>query len=278
MQTVKNDWLNDLLANHDYHVSGHPTFAEKLGISGEATLRFARLRENIIYFLAIKPVKKKSVYQQEYLDAFRAGKINLFINKFPHLIQLFYAEELSVFNLFFPSKGYFKEVSFDRMVDFVSHVNEDFRRAAGASKAINVSMNDAFQFWTRNFLSAYAVVNDIDAFTLAGDQPLFLELKRLSTQSIIEWQPYLDDRANFASLNIIAKQQNGEAITLAYEPKNEAALAYHRYVTPTRADYITGKSSIIQPVVRAADLLAIDLRAAPSYTSTRWRTKPAYLK
>jgi hypothetical protein len=95
--TVRPDWLNDLLAANDAYVSGHPSFAERLGISGTVTLRFLRLKECILYFLAIEP--NRTNYQAEYLAAFDAGHLSELRQKFTPLVQVFYTEGSGEFTL-----------------------------------------------------------------------------------------------------------------------------------------------------------------------------------
>lgn len=275
MLTVKPDWLNDLLAANGAYVSGHPSFARRLEISGAVTLRFLRLKECLLYFLAIEPSRPD--YQEEFLAAFDAGRLRELRQQFTPLVQVFYTEGSGEFTLFYPAERTFRAVDFRQMTRLVAGHHDGFRQDAGSGKAINKSINDTFQAWTRECLSQYATANDLDAFTLAGPVPVFVELKRV-VQPLADWRPYLDDTANFNSLNLIARQRGGAAITLAYQAGNPTEIACHRGVRPHHRDYIEGRFQLLAPAAVAADLLAVPTRNDIPYTSTRWRKKPDYLK
>lgn len=74
-------------------------------------------------------------------------------------------------------------------------------------KAINRSLNDLFQWWTRSFLSPQLAINDVDAVyglsrSSQGTKPVLFELKR---SGVREWLPYLDDIPNFFLLQALSR-------------------------------------------------------------------------
>jgi hypothetical protein len=155
--------------------------------------------------------------------------------------------------------------------------HQGFGQDVGSDKAINKSLNDTFQTWTRDCLSKYATASDLDAFMLAGPAPVFLELKRV-VQPLADWRPYLDDIANFNSLNLIAQQRDGISVTLAYQANNPTEIACHRAVRPHNRNCITGQFQLLPPPAVVANLFAIATDNDVAYTSTRWRKKPKYLR
>lgn len=281
MQTIKQDWLNEALAASGYWVSGHPSFAARLGISGSVTVRFVKLKECVLYFLAIQPSQPD--YQAEYLAAFEAGKLRWLRELFAPLVQVFYTEQSSEFDLFFPDKKSFRKVGFTDLAGLVTKYHAGFGENTGTGKAINQSINDTFQAWTRAHLNAYSIVNDLDAFSSGAGRPVFVELKRVKQPldgwlpDDKGWLPYLDDVANFNAQNLIARQREGVAITLAYQTTNEDQIAYHGHISPSKREFISGRFKLIHPAEIALDLLAVDLRHEPPYHSTRWHKKPTYL-
>ena len=274
MLTRKEDWLNDFLAENGAYVSGHPSFAHQLGISGAVTVRFVKLNECVLYFLAIQPIQPD--YQAEYLAAFEDGKLNWLRELFFPLIQVFYTEEGSEFDLFFPDKKCFRKFSFAGLTNLAIKYHAGFGQNVGVGKKINRSINDTFQLWTRTHLNAYCIVNDLDAFSTSQSPFVFIELKRV-VQSLDGWLPYLDDVSNFNAQNLIAQQRAGIAITLAYQADNENQIAYHAHISPNKREFIDGQFKLISPTEIARDLLAVDLQHAPRYRSTRWHQKPSYL-
>lgn len=74
-------------------------------------------------------------------------------------------------------------------------------------KARNKQIVDALHAWSREHVSSDLIVNDIDAFYAAGplDNPTtpvaLVEFKR---SSVVGWQPYLDDLANYGLMRRIA--------------------------------------------------------------------------
>jgi|GEM_PF-1983239 len=275
MLTVRPDWLNDLLATNGAYVSGHPSFAERLGISGAVTLRFLRLKECILYFLTIEP--NQPDYQAEYLAAFDADHLNELRQKFTPLVHVFYTEGSAEFTLFYPAKRTFLTADFREMTRLTAGHHQGFGQDIGSGKGINKSINDTFQTWTRECLSKYATANDLDAFKLAGPAPVFLELKRV-TQPLADWRPYLDDIANFNSLNLIAQQRGGISVTLAYQANNPTEIACHRNIRPHNRDCIAGRFQLLPPAAAAASLLTVTTENDITYTSTHWRKKPDYLR
>lgn len=273
MLTIKGDWLNDFLAVNGSFVSGHASFASRLGISGHVTIRFIMQGKHIVYFLAINPII--SNYREEYLLAFKAGYINRLREIFSPLVQVFYFEDKEDFDLFYPNKEEFRQVTSERMAYLVSTQNEGFTKDIGSKKKINRTTNDNFQKWTRKHLSGKMTAVDLDAFNISGESPVFIELKRVDEPldgwlpNDEGWLPRLNDIANFNAVNVIARLLKGTSITLAYDENSDKEIAYHRDITHTNWTFINGRLKIISPYLIANDLLNIKMENEPLYTSFR---------
>lgn len=270
MLTIKGDWLNDYLAAQGALVSGHPGFARRLGISGAVALRFIKHRSRVLYFLTINP--ETTDYEAEYLAAFRAGHLSWLREMFAPLVHLFYSESAAEFCLFKPQTGEFRRVDFTEMTRLVGNYHPDFVKNSGTAKEINKTMNDAFQQWTRQYLSTYLTVNDIDAFAVGGDVPLFFELKRVR-ESLETWRPYADDNRNYAALEAIAQAHCGVALTLAYQPGGAPAVALHRHLQPLGSASISGQVRLVDAATAVRRPLSVDFSHTPRYTSTNHRQR-----
>jgi len=100
-------------------------------------------------------------------------------------------------------------------------INESLVSSEGSSKAINKSMNDNFQRWTRQHLSKFLVINDFDGFYMKDSTVFILELKRVR-ESCEKWHPYTDDISNYrACLSIVADS--------GFHRDNFKTIAYNDY-------------------------------------------------
>lgn len=269
MQTTKQDWLNDALAAAGYFVSGHESTRAFTGVRGKAEVRFARLPGGAtVFFLTIG--SPEPGYRELYPAAFRAGPLGWLRSVFQPLLQVFYWPDEPDFDVFFPAQGRFKRLSFAELAAVVGAHDGQFTANPGTGKAINASLNDVFQAWTRAHLSARCVVNDLDAFTFALPQAVFLELKRVR-ESIATWLPYVDDGRNFAALDAIARARGGVAITLAYPREEAAHVAMHRYVVADGRRSVRGKRRAVPVAEAIAQPLLADFSGVETYLSTNRR-------
>ncbi|HEX8426794.1 hypothetical protein [Hymenobacter sp.] len=271
MHTTKQDWLNDALAANGYFVSGHASTERVLGLKGKAEVRFAMLKDGkAVYFLTIRSPEPN--YREMYWKAFETNMLGWLRSIYQPLIQLFYHDDQETFDVFFPAKGTFKQLSFQGLADFVGKYNSSFTTKPGTKKEVNTTTNDIFHHWTRNYLSSSCVVADLDAFTFNMHQAVFYELKRVK-ESVRTWRPYLDDHRNYAALDKIARAHGGVAITLAYQATGDPVVAMHRHLNLEQPECIRGQMQLLDKEVAVRHPLAVDFSAISSYTSTNQRQK-----
>lgn len=248
-ETNKTDWMNDLLAEHDYFVSDHITFSEKLGLPAEyqASLRFfGNVRMGYRYILVIK------FNDNENQPTFNNDIFDLRINEFKRIFGglsalnqnfsvLFYSNTGSYF-IYFNSKLEYCDSA--RLSKYFGYIDPSLTSNLGASKKINVSINDNFQYWTRENLSKFITFNDFDAFKLFSDGKLnILELKRPDKSLIENWFPRTNDIANYkACLRISEDSEYIDFCTVAYNSHDQGKLLsvyisninYQNQITGTR--------------------------------------------
>jgi len=85
------------------------------------------------------------------------------------------------------------------LANFLAWFNPDLVLQAGASKAIYHDVRDAYQLFTRGFLSSSLVVQDMDMLRKVEGRWQAVELKRFG-ETPSTWMPYLDDARNFEAL------------------------------------------------------------------------------
>ncbi|WP_235201209.1 hypothetical protein, partial [Pseudomonas aeruginosa] len=92
-------------------------------------------------------------------------------------------------------------------------------------KAINKSLNDVFQIFTRSLVSWQFSINDVDVLVTAPGGVIFLELKR---SSVTPWQPYLDDAANYLLMRSLTRLvPKGIDFTLRYDLDRPTEVEVH---------------------------------------------------
>ncbi|MDF7811644.1 hypothetical protein [Hymenobacter sp. YC55] len=271
MHTTKQDWLNDALAANGCFVSGHASTERFLGLKGKAEVRFAMLKDGTaLYFLTIRSPEPD--YREVYWKAFETNMLGWLRSVYQPLIQLFYHDDQEEFDVFFPGRGSFRQLSFQGLAELVGKYNSSFVAKPGTRKDINSTTNDVFHFWTRTYLSSSCVVADLDAFTFNMHQAVFYELKRVK-ESLQTWRPYVDDSRNYGALNKIARAHGGVAITLAYQSASDPVVAMHRNLDVQAQECIRGQVQLLDKEVVVRHPLSVDFSGLSYYTSTNKRQK-----
>ena len=247
-KTVKSDWLNDFLADQGALMSGHPTISALLGVSNDVSCCFRFIYDysnsSIIYLLTIE-----TTYSREFLNFKNnnpAQSLKPFYQVFGNeLMVLFYSK--SNFALYDNTTNSINSISSVDLQQLVSSLNPNLTQNIGSSKAINKTINDAFQSWTRSNLTKKCVVNDIDGFYyIESGKSKFLELKRVE-EDLDTWRPYMDDLPNYRALREITNQLQGAMLVYAYQSENEKLLAMHYNLNTTSWNDIKGSYILAHP-------------------------------
>ena len=235
-QTVKEDWLNNFLSFNKYYVSDHELFAKQLKVSSDYKISLRFFGNKIIgynYILVVKSKKlhwnnffsKESLYFISTLTQILSNSQNK--NK---LSVLFYSEEkllqgrLNEFGIYFKNK--IINCDSERLSKYFYFINPKLISSIGGEKRINKTINDYFQYWTKENLSKFISFNDVDAFKiLENNKILFLELKR-PDESTNTWLPYLDDSANYkAGIQMESDIKKLKFITISYNSNQNSQIS-----------------------------------------------------
>lgn len=247
-KTIKSDWLNDFLANQGALMSGHSSLSKLLGVSDDVLCCFRFiydfLNNSIIYILTIE----STVINE--LDLFIRNNPTQSLKPFydvfgSDLMVLFYSK--ADFSLYDKNSNAINKISSSDLQNLVSNLNPNLTQNIGSTKAINKTVNDAFQVWTRSNLTKKCVVNDIDGFYyVESGKSKFLELKRVE-EDLNTWRPYLDDLPNYRALREISTQLNGAMLVYAYQSENDNLLAMHYNLNTTSWNDIKGSYILAHP-------------------------------
>lgn len=223
MRTVKSDWLNDLLANENWFVSSHKSFADRTGLTeADVSLRFIGNRS-----LGYKLILVILLENAETL--FESFSINTKLNEFFKLLKKVSSQDLYclVFGKDCTYAGEdvesLNQYTHEDLVEFFKQLFPSSVENVGDVKEENQSINDSFQFWTRCKLSKYITVNDFDALCVKEKNGSLhvLELKRIK-DSPQEWCPYLDDAANYLACKGLIQNKFR---TVAYNDNSDEMVA-----------------------------------------------------
>lgn len=242
MQTVKDDWLNDMLANENWLVSSHESFASQVGLSGiDVSVRFIG-NKSIGYKLLIIVLLDKA--EQAIVSLRNNSKLTILSD------DLVTATGYEVYSIVFGddcayagfSVGDLTKYSHDSLFLFFESICPPSTQNVGDVKEKNRSINDKFQSWTRKNLSKFISINDFDSICLKKENNSLhvLELKRIQ-QDPQKWCPYLDDFSNYYACQKIAGNKfrtvvyNADcnekvAVFRFFEISNNNALRGIRYV------------------------------------------------
>jgi len=246
--TYTKDWLHSLAGSMDgVFVSGDPSFSKKIGITNACivALRFAANRREIYgYFLTIQSEKncwnkiQTEIARSEIVQKNILQLENMLNKKIP--IIFFDNNHPEEFALSLDMNKYYN-VNSDGLKEQFGKYNPEIIKNPGTFKHVNRSINDSFQRWTRSHLSKYLVINDFDI--IIPRMSFLIELKRVK-ENIIDWRPYLDDKANYLSLLNICNQNNLSMLTIAYNYDNEDIALHH--IDVINDDSISGIYCICQ--------------------------------
>lgn len=236
IETNKEDWLSD-----EINVGGYTSSSKKLtatfNLSGMSTeIRFIKLNDFIQFIITINSTSKKlirNILESKLFTILKKNLINLIVLGYDDNGFIIYDEEIKTY-----TKLNLSEYFGSKYVRLIENV--------GVDKDINKTINDAFQLWTRENLSYYCTINDIDAFYVYNEKLVFLELKRIK-DSILDWKPFSVDHANYAALEYFKKTLKIPYFTITYGINASEYVALHT-LNKISSEQITGKRMLIDAV------------------------------
>lgn len=247
-KTIKNDWLNNFLAEKGALMSGHPTISALLGVSDNVLCCFRFIYDyskgSIIYILTIESTQEDEL--AKFINNSPAKSLKTFYDVFgKDLMILFYST--SNFAIYNEKTNAINAITTSELQNLISNLNPNLTKNIGSTKAINKTINDAFQGWTRSNLTKKCVINDIDGFYyIKSGKSMFLELKRVE-EDLDTWKPYMDDLPNYRALREISNQLNGAMLVYAYQSSNDKLLAMHYNLNTTSWNEIKGRYILANP-------------------------------
>lgn len=239
IQTNKHDWFTCVMSSKNYIFVSDDDIVQKLfGIDTGCEFSIRYIGNRKIGFQIVIIVKSESgdicalnKYPDEVQFISKLSKI-IFNQKIPiitcksNLSQSIDAVSFGIFNI---DTKQIHPISAEKLADIFKKINPLYTEDVGAKKSVNKTLNDDFQLFTREKLSKFMVVNDIDALMFGGVM-VFVELKRIDTgiTAIADWTPYLDDLSNYAALYSIAHRLGGAKVrTIAYPKEKSDLVAIH---------------------------------------------------
>lgn len=155
-RTQKNDWMNDLLANSGFLVSGHSTFSAQLslGVDVVPVLRHARLYTSAYPDVIVLTLEHSS----DPVRTLNGGAIKK-SRAYQELANLFGNIPLLAFqqqraNYFVLDSGPQPTVLDDKMLQtWFGSINPAYLHNVGTAKLVNKSVNDMFVPWTGSYLA-----------------------------------------------------------------------------------------------------------------------------
>ncbi len=212
--------MEDLLASRGFLVSGTLGFTSIFGLpyGPRGSLRFLALPEGSSYktlFLLVLELEEGG--HKEAIDLEHA------VASHPHASTFGkYFAPLKVLVTF--PEGFVLEgqsLREQQLVKWFESLDQRFVASPGARKNTNdpqsLRQSDSFRRFTRRFLSARLIVNDIDALRLPEESArgILLELKR-PKGDITGWKPYINDCPNFTFLKHLSKRVDFDFYLIAY--------------------------------------------------------------
>lgn len=260
-RTVKHDWFSDLLASkHGMLVSGHRSFAERLGIKEEAycSIKFVSFRHKFLWLLIVEA--DKCFWDSIAADLKISPMFTLLNQKFQNNLHI---------NMFSTDKadGFMFDdriVDIEGMCEIYESLLPKSTYDAGTQKEVNKTVADNLHEFHREYLSKYCVANDIDAIQFKSDGHLLYELKRVK-EDVKSWMPYLDDYSNYDRLLKISNMLKFKPYAIAYNLEQQRKVAFHYDLQPTN-QYIAGTAMIAD-----LELGVMDMTYENKYLSTNRR-------
>lgn len=267
-QTAKFDWFTIHLSQQTNVLVSDDDFLLKLcnvKSDGEFSIRFiGNARMGFQLFLIIKNDDLNFLANQttalnkliDLLNNLLAVQLKVIICKSSLSTDIGTAN----FNLYKRETSAFHLCNGDNLAMIFSQLNSNYTENPGEAKAINRTVNDDFQLFTRTKLSRYLIANDLDVIVLENDQTtkLFrieriLELKRIDINynTVNTWKPYTQDYANYSAVRNICNLSGANDRTIVYyaDKKNGTDVGVHT-ITSMSKEKITSKFVVV-PYVRA---------------------------
>ena len=259
-RTRKDDWMNDLLAQSGYYVSGHATFTQQLGLPIDiiATVRHARLYSSAypdVFLLVLEcPFDPKSGAIN-----FRALRANTTYQELASLLVvlpvLAFQQQRPGYFLVDEGKGPIVMNDTDLQLWF-GNIDPAYTQNIGTTKPVNRTANDMFVLWTGTNLTRQCVFNDIDALIPPRNtQPgVLIELKRPKS-NLAYWGPYAADTRNYESSAAIARHLGLENRTIAHNMNRTSQVALFLDIRPDSRGRLVSRRAMVEP----NDAIAIPL-------------------
>lgn len=202
--TIKEDWLNNYLADNECFVSDHRSYSDSIGIPLEDKISLRFFGNMAIGYNFILVINAKNIKYYEGLLIHRLEEHRVALEKIfdKDISVLVFSDECP--DSFIIMENDTQEILTTlELKKFFEKINSKLVQDIGAFKRINKTSNDYFQLWTAENLSKFITFNDIDAFYIGWDSNVnsnnilhIFELKR-PEESYLTWEPYLDDSSNY---------------------------------------------------------------------------------
>jgi hypothetical protein len=228
--TLKQDWFTEELEEAGILVGGGRAIAKKLHLEdSQISFRFAVSPNSTwMYFLTVGfGPDYSSLYEKHIILNLRELAVSAI---FPDLKIIFFSDHRpGSFRINF--EGIWETVSESELQKRFYTMDPSFTGELGHVKPINKSINDAFQVWSRTFLSPKCVVNDLDALAVGQKRNKIIELKR-PIEDVAEWKPYRNDLSNYHRNSELALKTSSEIINIAYNQKSTSGKLVQIFTTP----------------------------------------------
>lgn len=258
-QTVPDDWLHSIMSDEEGVFCSDSDFIQKIaGVPSGGSFSYRFVGNARIGYSGFLVVKTQNLNQ---LDCFRyemaavIERLGCLADLAPGLV-ITCSPELGAsapsFGVFDNVSGTTEKVASIGLKDRFKNLSGGYVESPGAVKSVNRSVHDNFHLFTREFLSKYVIVNDVDCLVLEKS-PIFVECKRIVSEPE-HWQPYLDDRGNYMALQNLTRFCPGAITrTLVYSVKQPGKLVLHEITNVTK-DHIEGMSATAWNVKSIRDL------------------------
>ena len=255
--TIKQDWMNDFLAKNNFIVSSHSSINKHLNVNEawDISIRFAGNATMGYTYLMVIIVEDNPVFALKQIkDNSRIiNFISILKKKFLADIKIILCGKDNDAFLFYVSTDniIFSQFNENSLATYFEAIDPRFTENIGTNKAINRSLNDGFQAWTRVKLSKYITVNDFDALYIKDNYFYIFELKRINPEinQLEDWRPYCKDYGNYRACNIIRQNCNLTSDmfrTIAYTLEDQSKISVFTFNTINQNDF-RGNFDILIP-------------------------------
>lgn len=279
LETQRDDWMLETLAkNPDCVLSGHSSLRERLelpdGVRVEVRVAGDRRRVRVCLVTVAAPRGAWRAVAEACRRSERMAELLAALQRLglPANWMLIYDPKSDVEFGLSPDGATFELLSSAELAGKFGTVDPRLVRDVGTTKLVNKSVNDSFQAWTRENLSKYLCITDVDALVLA-EEVIVLELKRVQ-EDVTDWFPYVDDESNYALQRTMTGPEV-RVVNCAYDPKNpDQALLFT--VTESEGRYapgggrLQGERSVVDPQT-LAETTGLQVELDDTYESQRHR-------